>query len=247
MKYFNIRTISVLLLLLLNINVFASAVSATTCKPTSVANCNDELICTWMQYIPSQKLNKEANRRGLSCAKPVMKQSTPRTPLHTAFLSVSLNERKLVQEELTKLDLYDSKIDGLFGPGTNKAIVAYNDEYFGNVDIEIRSESIKLIAAILRRAAQDQSTYNVTQKDLLESHGNEIQTITAEPKTLTDLASYFEEKDYKSALKIAQELAITGDAEAQAYLGKMYAGGLGTLQLSKNAHMWFNIASLNEI
>ena len=55
----------------------------------------------------------------------------------------------------------------------------------------------------------------------------------------------FESQQYMEANTMAQELAAGGDATAQYYLGRMFAEGLGTLQISKSAHMWFNIASLN--
>jgi len=55
----------------------------------------------------------------------------------------------------------------------------------------------------------------------------------------------FESQQYIEANAMAQELAAGGDATAQYYLGRMFAEGLGTLQISKTAHMWFNIASLN--
>jgi len=43
----------------------------------------------------------------------------------------------------------------------------------------------------------------------------------------------------------AKLLAPLGNADAQFYLGKMYAEGKGTLQRNTYAHMWFNLASAN--
>ena len=55
----------------------------------------------------------------------------------------------------------------------------------------------------------------------------------------------YENKRYAQAFNDAQQLAIIGDARAQLLLGKMYADGRGTIQVTINAHMWFNIASMS--
>ena len=51
--------------------------------------------------------------------------------------------------------------------------------------------------------------------------------------------------DFKTAMEQAKLLAPLGNADAQFYLGKMYAEGKGTLQRNTHAHMWFNLASAN--
>ena len=51
--------------------------------------------------------------------------------------------------------------------------------------------------------------------------------------------------NFTQAFKDAQALSIEGNPNAQHYLGKMYADGRGTLQVTTSAHMWFNIASMN--
>ncbi len=54
-------------------------------------------------------------------------------------------------------------------------------------------------------------------------------------------ASYYA-GDYRKAFNDAQGLAVQSDADAQSLLGKMFADGKGTLQVTTAAHMWFNIA-----
>jgi len=51
--------------------------------------------------------------------------------------------------------------------------------------------------------------------------------------------------DFKTAMEQAKLLAPFGNADAQFYLGKMYAEGKGTLQRNNYAHAWFNLASAN--
>ena len=55
----------------------------------------------------------------------------------------------------------------------------------------------------------------------------------------------FESGKYNTAFELSQVLAVQGNADAQFYLGKMYEEGLGALQISTLAHMWFNISALN--
>ena len=71
-----------------------------------------------------------------------------------------------------------------------------------------------------------------------------------EPSPKLDLAQVqasYDAKDYTKAFADAQVLAVQGDPEAQLLLGKMFADGRGTLQVSTVAHMWFNIASMGGI
>jgi hypothetical protein len=51
--------------------------------------------------------------------------------------------------------------------------------------------------------------------------------------------------NFQTAMEQAKLLAPLGNADAQFYLGKMYAEGKGTLQRNTYAHMWFNLASAN--
>jgi len=71
-----------------------------------------------------------------------------------------------------------------------------------------------------------------------------------EPTPKLDIAQVkasYDAKDYTKAFEDAQVLAVQGDPEAQLLLGKMFADGRGTLQVSTVAHMWFNIASMGGI
>jgi hypothetical protein len=71
-----------------------------------------------------------------------------------------------------------------------------------------------------------------------------------EPTSKLDIAQVqasYEAKDFTKAFADAQVLAVQGDPEAQLLLGKMFADGRGTLQVSTVAHMWFNIASMGGI
>ena len=198
----------------------------------------------------------EVKKRGLSCdvgsrwTKQKPKQKSKQTksansPLKTSFISLSKDDRSIVQSKLADLDLYTSSIDGLYGRGTAAALKQYNEQYANVGNLAKLSNAKKLIALILE-SSEATAAANPEPKDINPS--STVVTAakqTAKPKTVADIASYFANQDYQAALGVAQDLAVAGDAEAQAYLGKMYADGLGTLQLSKNAHMWFNIASLN--
>ena len=55
--------------------------------------------------------------------------------LKAEFKKTSLSARTKVQENLKKLGLYKSSIDGLYGQGTERALKAYNSKYFNEYDI----------------------------------------------------------------------------------------------------------------
>jgi hypothetical protein len=55
----------------------------------------------------------------------------------------------------------------------------------------------------------------------------------------------YDSGDFQTAMEQAKLLAPLGNADAQFYMGKMYAEGKGTLQRNTYAHMWFNLASAN--
>ncbi len=70
----------------------------------------------------------------------------------------------------------------------------------------------------------------------------------ATPKLdLAQVKASYDAKDYTKAFADAQVLAVQGDPETQLLLGKMFADGRGTIQVSTLAHMWFNIASMGGI
>ena len=60
----------------------------------------------------------------------------------------------------------------------------------------------------------------------------------------TQIKESYDAKEFSKAFTDAQTLAVEGNADAQFLLGKMYADGRGTIQVTTAAHMWFNIASM---
>ena len=78
--------------------------------------------------------------------KNVFEKST----LQTAFELKSVTERKLMQKTLRKLGFYKSAIDGLFGPGTQKALETYNSKYFNNSDLNSSPKAFALVTALLQ-------------------------------------------------------------------------------------------------
>ena len=74
----------------------------------------------------------------------------------------------------------------------------------------------------------------------------ETELTTLTPELIFDfnqVKKSYDAKEYSKAFKEAKALAVEGDADAQLYLGKMFADGRGTLQVSTAAHMWFNLAA----
>ena len=68
--------------------------------------------------------------------------------LETAFISLSKERRKKIQEVLKSLNLYKSSIDGLYGKGTEAALRSYNKNYLGNPSLNVSQNVNALIKAI---------------------------------------------------------------------------------------------------
>lgn len=214
-----------------------------------IGKFRDGILFDGKRVLPSGKVMKVGN--GYS------KKSRPSSPLRTGFVRLPEEKRKLIQSELKVLRLYSSTVDGLYGKGTENALRRYNSQYAGNADLTSKSNVATLYADILKSQPNTEDTATIAAEPAeTEKLTEQSQTLIAEATTAakevpkakvttdTMLAS-FERQEYLKANTLAQELAADGDATAQFYLGLMFAEGLGTLQISKSAHMWFNIASLN--
>ena len=214
---------------------------------SNIKICSDRYLCTLASYSAfrySQRAREEIQSRGLSCDKIKLVTSTPkpkttvsqvrRSLMHTSFSSLNVSKRKKIQSVLLSLEMYTSNIDGLYGKGTATALRAYNKEYLGDVSLSKKANVEALFDNILTRLP----------RDIISVAAAKVEPEVS-PLTFTDALTPYNNKDYATALKALEILVITGNADAQNLLGKMYAEGLGTLQINKTAHMWFNIAALN--
>lgn len=178
--------------------------------------------------------------------------------IKTEFTKLDLRSRRNIQEALSKDDFYTSTIDGLYGRGTEAALRAYNKQYLNNADLTVKGNVDALYADLLKPmpesvVARTSAVEQILSEVLVDRPNTETvetpeEIASAEPQvdaTSETMLAAFESQQYIEANAMAQELAADGDATAQYYLGRMFAEGLGTLQISKSAHMWFNIASLN--
>ena len=235
-------------------------VSLAQCGLTTPGTCSDETLCTyavrWDGSVIGGRatVTKEAKRRSLNCKSGSGKTVYFRSKydvLKTKFYLLSIQKRKQVQYKLTVHDFYQSSIDGLYGQGTAAALKAYNSEYLNNADLTKSANVTALIDDLLKEIPTDEEA-KLKGKIILKlgKSGPKVEVSSVEPKTLSPLkfsqvkASY-DAGDFSQAFKDAQTLSLEGNREAQLYLGKMYADGRGTLQVTTAAHMWFNIASMN--
>ena len=310
---------------------------------SSLSNCTDDAVCHYATHPVAggkkwseghwQRFVQEAKRRGLTCGVKNAVKLTPLrnavkpTPLRTAFITLTKEDRRLVQEVLKEKGLYTSKVDGLYGKRTSTALGQFNKAHFSAADLKKKENVEALLNAVLRLknnvaaecsyttstsyCSAAQLCSNATQSvngqlqwvtnsfaDAAKKKGsscnvveikepvscssnptvcrdNEICTLATKadsgvvqwqnnPKfrAHVDAAKTrrlecgvfegiaaatvaFESGKYNTAFELSQVLAVQGNADAQFYLGKMYEGGLGALQISTLAHMWFNISALN--
>ena len=179
------------------------------------------------------------------------KPNKPKSSLRDAFITLTKTQRYSIQLKLKEVNLYRSSVDSLYGKGTAAALKAYNKEYLGNADLTKKANVDALIVDILKPLPSETTQVMTAQLEPVSATPEPEPAVApaAEPEeapnTLTDMQESYDSKDYFKAREAAEALAIDGEADAQFLLGRMYAEGLGTLQISKTAHMWFNIASLN--
>ena len=258
-----VKYLMVIVAVLLTIWGPTKVVAAGCQGGSNMAVCADRYVCTLASssvFKYYKRASQEAANRGLSCLQVLRSapplRSTPtvrRSFLHNSFRVLSVEERKDIQSALLSLEMYSSTIDGLYGKGTAAALNAYNKEYLGNSDLTKKANVEALFADILKPLPSDDTQVvaaqlepeSATTEPNVEPAVAPVAEAEEAPITLADMQEAYDRKDYFKARETAEALAIEGEAEAQFLLGKMYADGLGTLQLSKNAHMWFNIASLN--
>lgn len=79
------------------------------------------------------------------------KKSSPNNVslIKNAFIKLTEQQRKQLQSNLQNLGFYKSKIDGLYGKGTEGALNAYNNQNMDGADLDKEQNVNKLIAAIL--------------------------------------------------------------------------------------------------
>lgn len=123
--------------------------------------CGDHMVCFYAndpyaskkEYInlriryPWQRFVEEAKRRGLTC---VVKNAVKPTPLRTAFITLTKEDRRLVQEVLKEKGLYTSKVDGLYGKRTSTALGQFNKAHFSAADLKKKENVEALLNAVLR-------------------------------------------------------------------------------------------------
>ena len=139
---------------------------ASSCQ-NNPKGCNNIALCIWSINADTKRWDsnypnhvKEAKRRGLyfknisfgvnkyaNCG--VKRTTSPNTPLKSAFVKLSKENRKKLQFNLKDLGFYKSSIDGLYGKGTVGALSAYNKQNLNGSDLK-KSENVeKLFNAVL--------------------------------------------------------------------------------------------------
>jgi peptidoglycan hydrolase-like protein with peptidoglycan-binding domain len=261
---------------------FCLSVSLTTTRASAAGcwaspkDCIDPVLChfattsvfiirqgselRWKSSAP--KHVKEAKRRGLSCG--IRPKWNINQPLLNAFKSLAQDDKILIQSNLKEKGFYKSSLDGLYGPGTQKALVAFGKAEFPELGLSQDGSAKELLIKIIARSEQTGAETQTAEPLVLDQP-----SVAPQPKIDTELASTalkdepalaiktappitsetvlerFNAGDFQTAMLAAQILAPTGDADAQFVLGRLYADGLGVLQQFKLGHMWLNLASLN--
>ena len=203
-------------------------------------------------------LEKGLNLKKCQTIDPIYFQSKllKKDIVYSEFSELTLDLKQQIQSELKSNGYYKSKVDGLYSKGTAAALKAYNKEYLGDADLTKSANVKALFDDLLREKPTDEEAEPKVKVTLnLGSGGLQIELDSgvapkpkepeAPPLDFPQLKASYDAGNFTQAFKDAQILAVEGNPDAQLYLGKMYADGRGTLQVTTSAHMWFNIASMN--
>lgn len=79
-------------------------------------------------------------------SEPIKKE---KSLLHRSYTRLTEYQRKQTQTILKKLGLYKFSVDGLYGNGTKKAYVAFNDKYLGGLNLNEATNVNELISSVL--------------------------------------------------------------------------------------------------
>jgi peptidoglycan hydrolase-like protein with peptidoglycan-binding domain len=176
--------------------------------------------------------------------------------VYKEFSELTLGLKQQIQSELKSNGYYKSKVDGLYGKGTAAALKAYNKEYLSDADLTKSANVQALLDDLLREKPTDEEaepkvkvTLNLGSSGLKVELGlgesPKVEEPAAPPLDFPQLKASYDAGNFTQAFREASTLSVEGNPDAQRYLGKMYADGRGTLQVTTSAHMWFNIASMN--
>ena len=105
---------------------------------------------------------KEAKRRGLSCGGAqnvgangrILPSWNVNQYLLKEFKSLSSEDRILIQSELKEKGYYKSSLDGLYGPGTQKALVAFRKAEFPELGLLKNGSAEELLLKMIARSEQ---------------------------------------------------------------------------------------------
>ena len=147
-------------------------------------------------------------------------KTTSAKPLEAFFLEQESYDRRNIQLALSDLGFYKSKIDGFYGPSTERALKEYNNEYLGAADLGKRYN----VSALFKDILTPQIVEAEEKQPMPESEPT--------PKLdMVQIQASYDAKDYRRAFADAQVLAVQGDTEAQLLLGKMFADGEAQFKL----------------
>lgn len=121
-----------------------------------------------VMYYPNGEIDEGVWKNGnfqYSKSTPYTKKASKPSALKTAFVQLSQSDRTKVQENLKKLALYKSSIDGLYGKGTSGALNSYNSKYLGNSDLEAPTNASRLLSSVIsHNFSPNQDSFETVEK-----------------------------------------------------------------------------------
>ena len=136
-----------------------SSFSQISCRENP-RTCTKENLCIYaftksnnrviLDYKLFPKHANEANRRGLTPRKSRdgVWSCYKASPLKSAFIKLEKDRRVLIQTNLKGIGFYKSSIDGLYGKGTESALIEFNKRHLKNLSVKKTTDILKIFDAI---------------------------------------------------------------------------------------------------
>jgi hypothetical protein len=169
---------------------------------------------------------KEAKRRGLSCG--IRPKWNINQPLLNAFKSLVQNDKILIQSKLKEKGYYKSSLDGLYGPGTQKALIAFGKAEFPELGLSQDGSAKELLIKIIARSEQTDAETQTAEPLVLDQP-----SVAPQPKIDTELATTALE--VKPALANETAPPITSETVLERFnAGDFQTAMLGSSNLSSH-------------
>ena len=252
MKCFYLKIFLVTAALIGSAGVGLASCSHKSAKGVHPKHCVNGFVCNQAKS-GSDKFRAEAQRRGLKCYKAIVpansasKNNLTNKKLCQLATMKSQNRTIWNENKFALPHVASAKLRGL-----KCGVVHISSEAVPTNHLVLSAAKLCLLATKKDKGKIIWNSNSFAEAHIAQAKKRGLNCGTSPDEPEIEIPENYQagieaynSGDFKTAMEQAKLLAPLGNADAQFYLGKMYAEGKGTLQRNTHAHMWFNLASAN--